>query len=132
MYLLDTNICSYFMKNQYPLLTERILSISPSELAISSVTVFELEYGAVKKGWGQKTRKKVAMFLAPFRIIPFDTDDAIESGKVRAELERLGTPIGSYDILIASQARARDGIVITHNFGEFIRVPGLKVEDWTI
>ena len=57
MFLLDTNICIYFMKNSYPKLTERLLSHSPSELSISAVTVYELEYGASKSGWGEKNRQ---------------------------------------------------------------------------
>ena len=66
MYLLDTNTCVYFMKNSYPHLTEKILSLGISEMAISSITVFELEYGAEKSNWGEKTKHKLAMFLAPF------------------------------------------------------------------
>ena len=58
MYLLDTNICIYLMKNSYPLLTEKVLSCDPSGLAISSITVFELEYGAEKSNWGEKNRHK--------------------------------------------------------------------------
>lgn len=65
MYLLDTNVCIYFMKNTYPVLTERLLSCSPVNLLISSITVFELEYGAEKSNWGEKTRHKLAMFLSP-------------------------------------------------------------------
>ena len=70
MYLLDTNICIYFMKNTYPQLTERILSCPPSDFLISAITVFELEYGAEKSNWGDKTRHKLAMFLSPFQLLP--------------------------------------------------------------
>ena len=65
MYLLDTNICIYFLKNTYPTLTERLLSFNPTVLLISSVTVFELAYGAEKSNWGERTRQKLALFLAP-------------------------------------------------------------------
>lgn len=132
MYILDTNICSYFMRNQYPKLTARLLSLSPSELALSSVTVFELEYGAEKKNWGPKMKQRMAMFLAPFTILPFDTDDAFAAGRIRAALEKQGVMIGPYDVQIAAQGVARDYTVITHNVGEFSRVPGLKVEDWVV
>ena len=132
MYLLDTNICSYFMRNQYPGLTEKILLHKPSELLISAITVYELEYGAEKKNWGEKTRQKLAMFLAPFSIIPFTTDDAVAAGRLRAYLGKHGTLIGPYDIQIAAQGLTRDAIVITHNTGEFSRVPGLEVEDWVL
>ena len=130
MYLLDTNICIYFLKNKYPALTERLLSCHPSELMISAVTVFELEYGAAKSNWGDKTRNKLAMFLAPFTILPFTADDAIAAGKIRCHLEKCGIPIGPYDVQIAAQAFSRNMTVITHNVSEFSRVPSLKVEDW--
>lgn len=69
MYLLDTNVCIYFMKNAYPRLTQRLLSHDPSELLISSLTVLELEYGAEKSNWGDRTRQKMALFLAPFLLV---------------------------------------------------------------
>lgn len=132
MYILDTNICRYFMRNQYPGLTEKLLSLSPSDLALSPITVFELVYGARRRNWGGNMMRKLAMFIAPFTILDFDMNDAIAAGKVRASLEKQGVIIGPYDILIASQGLARDYTVVTHNIGEFSRVSGLKVEDWVV
>ncbi len=132
MYLLDTNICIYFMKNSFPDLTRKLLSLHPSDLAISSVTVFELEYGAAKSNWGEKTKQKLAMFLAPFTILPFTPDDAIYAGSIRAYLEKHGTIIGPYDVQLAGQAISRNLIFVTHNTGEFNRVPDLRLEDWVI
>lgn len=130
MFLLDTNICIYLMKNTYPKLTERLFSHSPSQMAVSSITVFELEYGAAKSKWSEKTRLNLELFLAPFTIIPFDGKDAVIAGQVRRYLEKEGTPIGPYDLQIAAQALSRDMTVITHNVNEFKRVPGIKTEDW--
>lgn len=130
MYLLDTNICIYCMKNTYPHLTERILSHDPSEFLISVITVFELEYGAEKSNWGEKNRVRSAMFLSPFTIIPFTQEDAAIAGKLRGYLEREGTPIGPYDVQIAAQGLSRGATVITHNISEFGRVPDLRLEDW--
>ena len=130
MYLLDTNICIYFMKNQYPLLSQKILSHSPSEILLSSVTIFELEYGAKKSNWGNRTREKLAMFLAPFNIQPFSSEDAVFAGRLRGYLKKQGTPIGPYDVQIAAQALSGGHTLITHNVGEFSRVPNLKPEDW--
>ena len=130
--LLDTNVCIHFMKNVYPRLTERLLSHDPAELLISSITVFELEYGAEKSNWGEKTKKQLALFLAPFNILPFTADDAAVAGKLRRYLERRGMTIGPYDIQIAAQALSRKIPVITHNTDEFSRVPNLQVEDWVI
>ncbi len=130
MFLLDTNICIYFLKNQYPALTQRFLSMRPSELLISSITVFELQYGAENSNWGDKTRQKLAMFLAPFNILPFDSDDACESARIRAFLKKRGSIIGPYDIQLAGQAVSKNLTLVTHNTGEFSRVPGIKLEDW--
>ena len=118
------------MKNSYPKITERLLSHSPSELFISAVTVYELEYGASKSGWGEKNRQKLAMFLAPFEILPFTSEDAITAGRIRAFLMKQGTPIGPYDIQIAAQSVARGLTVVTHNSDEFSRVPEIMLEDW--
>ena len=130
MYLLDTNICIYFMKNSFPQLTEKIFSYDSSQLAISSITVYELEYGAAKSKWGEQTWQNLRMVLAPFNILPFDSNDAFMAGRIRAQLESKGTPIGPYDIQIAAQGLARNLIIVTHNTNEFKRVAGLSVEDW--
>ncbi len=106
MYLLDTNICIYAIKNIYPNLTNRLFSHDPSELFISSITVFELEYGAAKSRWGERTRQKLAMFLAPFHILPFDSDDAVIAGRLRAYLMQQGSPIGPYDIQTRESLRS--------------------------
>ena len=130
MYLLDTNICIYLIKNSYPFMTEKVFSYEPSDIAISSITVFELEYGAAKSKWGEETKRKLAVFLSPFTILPFSMEDAIAAGQVRAQLEKSGRPIGPYDTLIAAQGISRGLTVVTHNTNEFIRVPGIKLEDW--
>lgn len=132
MFLLDTNICIYFMKNKYPKLTEKLMSHHPSELCISAITVFELEYGAVKSNWGERTRHQLAMFLAPFNILQFDSSDACAAAEIRAFLESQGNIIGPYDIQLAGQAISKQLIFVTHNVDEFSRIPSLKIEDWVI
>lgn len=130
MFLLDTNICIYFMNNRYPSLTKKLMSHHPSELLISSITVYELQYGAEKSNWGEKTKQKMAMFLAPFNILPFDSDDACVAARIRASLQKQGTIIGPYDIQLAGQAVSKNLTIVTHNTGEFSRVPGIHMEDW--
>ena len=130
MYLLDTNICIYLIKNTFPQLTERVLKTDPEEMAISAVTLYELEYGAAKSNWGERTRENLHIFLEPFTLIPFDAGDAITAGRLRALLTQHGTPIGPYDIQIAAQGLSREMTIITHNTKEFSRVPNLKIEDW--
>lgn len=130
MYLLDTNICILLMKNRYPAATQKLLSTDPAEIAVSSITVYELEYGAAKSQWPEKNRNHVKLFLAPMTIIPFDSGDAIVAGEIRHLLEKSGTPIGPYDLQIAAQGLARGCTVVTHNTGEFSRVPDLLLADW--
>ena len=99
---------------------------------MSTVTVLELEYGAEKSNWGDRTRQKMALFLAPFTILPFETNDALSAARIRAYLERHGIIIGAYDIQIAAQGLSRGLTVVTHNTGEFSRIPELKLEDWVL
>ena len=130
MYLLDTNICIFMMRQSSPSVLARIDRMDPDSLFLSSVTVYELQYGAEKGNWGEKHRQNLKLFLSPFTILPFDSEDAVAAAKIRAFLAKRGTPIGPYDIQIAAQGMTRDLIVVTHNFGEFSRIPGLAVEDW--
>lgn len=130
MYLLDTNICIYALKGKYPRLTEKLMSIHPDKVKVSAVTVFELEYGAAKSNWADRSREKMRRFLSSFEILSFSDEDAISCGILRAELTAHGTPIGAYDIMIASQGIARNLTVVTHNVSEFQRVPGIQIEDW--
>lgn len=130
MYLLDTNICIYVLKNSYPALTEKVFSFSPSLIAMSSVTVFELEYGAAKSNWGQRTRQRLSQFIAPFTVLPFDDDDAVTAGRIRGFLEKQSITIGPYDYQIAAQGISKGLTVVTHNTREFERIPGIILEDW--
>ena len=130
MYLLDTNICIYVLKNSYPALTEKVFSLHPSLIAMSSVTMYELEYGAAKSNWGERTRQKLAQFIAPFTILPFDSDDAVTAGRIRCFLERQGNTIGPYDYQIAAQGIAKGLTVVTHNLKHFSHIEGIDMEDW--
>ena len=131
MYLLDTNTCIFALKNKFPALKEKLLTVHPDEIAVSSITVFELEYGASKSKWGDKTRKVLRQFLSSYEILPFTVEDAAVCGHIRAALTAAGTPIGAYDVMIAAQGAARRLTVVTNNTGEFSRVLGLHLEDWT-
>ena len=131
MYLLDTNICIYAMKNTYPALSQRLFHIDPAEIFISSVTVGELEYGCAKSKWGERSRNIMNLFISAYTVLPFDLKDATIFGKLRAELAIKGSPIGPYDIQIAAHGISRGLTVVTHNTAEFARVPGISLEDWT-
>lgn len=130
MYLLDTNICIYAINGKHPFLTNKLLSISPDDICVSSVTVGELEYGAAKSKWSDKTRQMIYAFLSNFSVLSFDETDALLFGRLRAKLAADGTPIGAYDVMIAAQGINRKFTVVTHNTKEFSRVPGIVLEDW--
>lgn len=131
-YLLDTNICVYAINKKYSNLKQKLLSVLPDDIAISSITVGELEYGAAKSKWGDRTRQILYAFLSNYTILPFDHGDAICFGNLRAALAHQGTPIGAYDVMIAAQGLVKNLTVVTQNTGELSRVPGLKLEDWVI
>ena len=130
MYLLDSNICIFAMKNTYPALSQKLFRIPPSEIFVSSVTVGELEYGCFKSKWGERTKNIMNLFLAAYTILPFDRDDAAVFGRIRADLAKTGSPIGPYDLQIAAQGISKGLTVVTHNTGEFSRVSGIALEDW--
>ncbi len=130
MYLLDTNICIYLMKKKVPMLQSRIEAQSLFNIALSSVTVAELEYGIAKSKFPERNRELLYVFLSPFEIIPFSELDAEYFGYIRAYLNKKGTPIGPYDLQIASQCLARNFCLITNNVKEFERVPNLIIENW--
>ncbi|MBR3722473.1 MAG: type II toxin-antitoxin system VapC family toxin [Selenomonadaceae bacterium] len=132
MYLLDTNICIYAMKDKFPQLTKKLFEITPTEICISSVTVGELAYGVAKSKQKERSKYVLDIFLSAYNILPFDEEDAIVFGKIRALLNNQGTPIGPYDLQIASQGVSKGLVVVTHNVKEFCRIPNLNFEDWVI
>jgi tRNA(fMet)-specific endonuclease VapC len=132
MYLLDTNICIFLIKNKFPLLTKKLLSSNSEELFLSSISIAEMEYGASKSQNREKNRQALLDFCTDFEnIIDFTTEDTEAYGLIRAYLEKEGKVIGPYDMQIAAQAMTRNLTVVTNNYDEFVRIPWIKVEDWT-
>lgn len=129
-YMLDTNICIYIIKNKPRQVFQRLKEHDMSDVCISSVTYAELAYGCEKSAYADRNRVALKLFLAGIEILPFDIDAGEEYGRVRAGLERKGISIGSADMMIAAHAIAEDCTVVTNNTGEFVRVEGLKVENW--
>ena len=132
MFLLDANICIYALKDKYQGLAQKLLSIRPEQIKVSAVTVMELEYGASKSKWGDRSRESMRAFLAAFDTLPFTAEDAKICGMLRTELAASGSPIGAYDIMIASQGILRGLTVVTHNISEFQRVQDILLEDWVM
>lgn len=133
MICLDTNaVIAVLNDRASPVRTKIEAAIaSGSALAISSIVLFELRYGAAKSARPERNLQRIADFLAgPIEILPFEPADAEEAGDIRAALEQAGTPIGPYDVLVAAQARRHDALLVTANEREFSRVQRLNLEDW--
>ena len=95
------------------------------------MTAAELYYGAEKSSRPEQNLEALGTFLLPLEILAFGPVGAAAYGRVRAALERLGTPIGPLDTLIAAHALGLGVTLVTNNVREFSRVPGLEIEDWT-
>jgi len=129
-YLLDTNICIYLIKNKPIELVRKFEKVGEGKLAISSVTLAELEYGVEKSLYKVQNRMALNAFLAPIDVLEFGGRQALIYGRIRAELERGGRVIGGLNVMIAAQALADGLVLITNNEREFVRVEGLRVENW--
>jgi tRNA(fMet)-specific endonuclease VapC len=132
VYLLDTNVCIHLLNGSSSVIEARFAEESPATVRTCSIVKAELLYGARKSRQVAQTLANLRAFFEPLVSLRFDDGCAEEYGKIRADLERAGTPIGANDLMIAAIARHHDLTVVTHNVDEFIRVVGLRVEDWEL
>src|SRR5205807_6064801 len=133
MICLDTNAVIASINRRTPGVRARLeTALAEAEtVGIPTIVLFELRFGVAKSARPTENSAVLAAFLTLDVVLwPFEAEDAQEAGEIRAELERVGTSIGPYDVLIAAQARRRDAVLVTANTREFIRVPELKVQDW--
>lgn len=128
-YMLDTNIVIFTMKNR-PVAVRDAFNAREGQLCISSVTLMELIYGAEKSGEPEKNIQNIEGFTARLTVLDYDPAAAQHSGQIRAELAKVGKPIGPYDQMIAGHARSLGLILVSNNVREFKRVAGLRLEDW--
>jgi len=129
-YLLDTNICIYIIKQHPKQVIEHLRTLLVGDVAISAITLAELEYGAAKSSRPEQNREALIAFTAPLEVLPFDDDASLHYGEIRADLERSGMVIGAMDMLIAAHARSRSLKLVTNNSREFQRIHGLDIENW--
>jgi len=133
-YLLDTNAVIALLKGRPPGVRAHLRRVAPrgASLSTSSVVLYELWYGVARSERRQENAERLRVFLSGnIGVTPFDEEDAVAAGELRAVLERAGTPIGPYDLLIAAQAVRSGATLVTANTSEFARVPGLVWQDWT-
>ncbi len=117
------------IKNYPPELRERF-NLLAEQLCMSSITLAELHYGAEKSARRLENLQAIDQFCARLEVLAFPERAAAHFGQIRAEVERLGTPVRPLDMLIGAHARAEGLIVVTNNEREFRRLPGVRVENW--
>ncbi len=130
-FMLDTNICIELLRGGADQIASRMQKHQIDEIAISSITLAELQFGVAKSSRPAHHETLLIGFCAPLAILPFDDRAAATYGRVRDDLGRAGTPIGPLDTLIAAHALSLDLILVTNNEREFQGVGGLRVENWT-
>ncbi|KVM47185.1 twitching motility protein PilT [Burkholderia ubonensis] len=133
LYMLDTNICSYIMRERPPVVLSRLQSCVGAQhrIVVSAVTYAEMRFGAIGRKASPKHADLVTAFVARLDgVLPWDAAAVDATTAVRAELAARGTPIGANDASIAGHAIAAGAMLVTHNTREFGRVDGLSFEDW--
>ncbi len=129
-YLLDTNICIYIINKRPESVYKKFKKVKLENISISSITDFELRYGVEKSQRSEKNFQILEDFLSYLNIVAFDSSASMIAASLRNRLENKGEMIGPYDILIASQAIAKDLVLVTNNEKEFKRIKELKIENW--
>lgn len=129
-YLLDTDIAIELLRGRNVHVTEQLASRNRNAVFLSTVTVAELMFGALRSRKSQEGIVKCRQFCSAFQLVELDQEAGERSGVIRADLEGRGERIGAYDVLIAGIALARGYVLATHNVREFRRVAGLQIEDW--
>ena len=129
-YMLDTKICIYAIKHKPEKVFQKLQEVEPEDVCVSSVTYAEFVHGVEKSVAVEKNRLALSMLLANIEILDFNVDAADCYGKIRADLEKKGTPIGPLDMMIAGHVQSLGYTVVTNNVKEFSRVMDLKIENW--
>ena len=129
-YLLDTCVLSDFARGE-PNTLERVKATPPALVAVSTITVMEIEFGlALDASRARRLAPLMHTMLEAVTVLPYEAGDARASAVLRAALQKKGRPIGAYDVLIAGCALARGLVLVTSNEREFRRVGGLRIENW--
>ncbi len=127
--MLDTNVVSELARNPKGAVARRIAEVGPEAVCVSIITAAELRYGCAKKG-SPKLLAHIEAILGSMQVLALDMPADAEYGRIRAELEAVGQPIGPNDLFIAAHAYALGVVLVTANTGEFSRIRALRVENW--
>ena len=128
-YMLDTNIAIYTIKNR-PAEAREAFKAHDGQMCISTITLMELMYGAEASLAVEQNLRDIEGFAARLDVLPYDSKAAAHTGQLRAELKKMGRPIGAYNEMIAGHARSQGLVVVTNNIKQFDYVPGIRLENW--
>ena len=129
-YMLDTNICSYILKNHPTAVKQKFEEVGAGNICISAIVLAELYYGSARHPKGIVIRREIDNFVSRLVVIPWDENAADHYGSIRASLEKAGILVGAMDMLIAAHAKSCDATLVTNNLREFDRIKGLKLLNW--
>jgi tRNA(fMet)-specific endonuclease VapC len=127
-YMLDTDTVSFALRG-HERVARRLLELRPSQLCISSITLAELRFGAERRR-SRQLHRLVGIFVESVEVAAFDQRAADRFATVAAILAQRGTPIGTFDTLMAAHALSLGVTFVTNNTRHFARVPGLRTENW--
>jgi len=129
-YMLDINICSYILKRRPLSVKAHFEQVGTSALCTSTVVLAELYYGAARHPQGHSIRKEIDEFISRLAVMHWDEAAADHYGQIRAAMEKVGTPIGAMDMMIAAHARSQGTTLVSNNIRHFDKVPGLLIANW--
>jgi len=128
-YLIDTNIAIFYMKGKFDL-EAKFDKVTADNCYISEMTLAELKYGVEKSEKPDKNKKALDNFLTGVQILPiFHSLDLY--AKEKARLQKAGTPVDDFDLLIGVTSVTHNLTMVTNNTNHFKRISGIKLEDWT-
>ena len=130
-YMLDTDMCSYIIKEHPESVHQRFQTLAMEQLCVSVVTYAELIYGVERSSSKRVNRPIIEDFVRHLDVMKWGTEAADQYGVIRAELEAAGTPIGAMDMMIAAHAKSIKAVLVTNNQKHFTKIKGLKIDNWT-
>lgn len=129
-YVLDTNICIYFLNQRSEHIIHQLRKIPPQDIWLCSIVKAELWYGATKSARKAENQARLEEFFTGFLSLPFDEGAVHVYGEIRSQVERDGISVGPKDLFISAIAMVNNCVLLTHNSEEFQHINGLDVKDW--
>ncbi len=130
-YMLDTDMCSYIIKERPESVRQRFQKLAMEQLCVSVVTYAELIYGVERSSSKRVNRPVIEDFVRHLDVMDWDTGAADQYGMIRTQLEVAGTPIGAMDMMIAAHAKSIKAVLVTNNQKHSTKIKGLKIDNWT-